>query len=153
MKRTLNVGVIGGSACSTSIKKIAFRTGLLIAQRGWTLVCGGGGGVMEAACKGAREAGGITVGILPGMKRDEANEYVSVAVPTGIGYVRNFLVVRASDYLIAIDGKYGTLSEIAFALNEGKQIAGLDTWDIPGVVNAATPEAAVKTIERWHDKT
>jgi len=102
---------------------------------------------MKAVSRGAYEHKGIVVGILPGMTKDEANPYVTVAIPTGIGYVRNFLIVRASDYLIAIDGRYGTLSEISFAFNDGKRVVGINTWKIPGVVRVLSPKAAVAKIK------
>jgi uncharacterized protein (TIGR00725 family) len=100
--------------------------------------------VMEAACRGAREAGGRTLGILPGGNRTEANEFVDVAVPTGLGEGRNALVVRAADALVAIGGGYGTLSEIALALRAGKPVIGVGSWEIEGVQVAADPEAAVR---------
>ena len=103
---------------------------------------------MEAACRGARQAGGTTIGILPGAERSAANPYVEIAIPTGLGEARNALVVRAADALIAIGGAYGTLSEIALALKAGKRVAGLGTWDIDGVEAAESPEAAVETVLR-----
>jgi uncharacterized protein (TIGR00725 family) len=109
-------------------------------------VCGGLGGVMEAACRGAKEAGGVTVGILPGTDRAAANAFVDVAIPSGLGEARNALVVRAADALIAVGGGYGTLSEIALALKAGKRVVGLDSWDIEGVVAAADPQAAVAAV-------
>ena len=87
---------------------------------------------MEAACQGAKAAGGLTVGILPGHNPKEANRFVDVKIPTGLGYARNLFVVRAADIIIAVDGKYGTLSEIAFAFNEGKSVLGIETWKIKG---------------------
>jgi uncharacterized protein (TIGR00725 family) len=110
------------------------------------LVCGGLGGVMEAACRGAKDGAGTTVGILPGTDRGEANEFVDVAIPTGLGEARNALVVRAADALIAVGGGYGTLSEIALALKAGKRIVGLGSWDIEGVERVDTPEAAVEAV-------
>jgi uncharacterized protein (TIGR00725 family) len=101
-----------------------------LAERGAVVVCGGLGGVMEAACRGAREAGGTTLGILPGLDRRQANPYVEVALPTGMGEARNALVVRAADSVVAIGGGFGTLSEIALALKVGKTVVGLDTWDL-----------------------
>ena len=121
----------------------AVAVGAELARRGAVLVCGGGPGVMEAACRGASEAGGTTLGILPGDDRAEANRWVSVAVATGMGELRNGLVVRASDALIAVGGAYGTLSEIALALKAGKRVVGLGTWEIAGVVEASGPLAAV----------
>jgi uncharacterized protein (TIGR00725 family) len=101
---------------------------------------------MEAACRGAKEGGGTTVGILPGTDRSEANEFVDVAIPTGLGEARNALVVRAADALIAVGGGYGTLSEIALALKAGKRVVGLGSWDIEGVERVDTPEAAVEAV-------
>ena len=110
------------------------------------MVCGGLGGVMEAACRGATKAGGLTVGILPGTDRAAANAFVDVAVPTGLGEARNALVVRAADALIAVGVGYGTLSEIALALKAGKRVVGLDSWDIEGMLAAADPQAAVAAL-------
>jgi uncharacterized protein (TIGR00725 family) len=121
----------------------AAEVGRLIAERGAVLVCGGRGGAMEAACRGAKEVGGLTVGILPGPDRSEANPFVDVVLPTGLGEARNALVVGAADVVIAIGGGYGTLSEIALALKVGKRVIGLGTWEIEGVVAAESPEAAV----------
>ena len=117
--------------------------GRLLAERGAVLVCGGLGGTMEAACRGAKQAGGTTVGLLPGGSRSEANRFVDVAIPTGLGEARNALVVRAADAVVAVGGGYGTLSEIALALRAGKRVVGLGTWEIDGVVAANDPEAAV----------
>jgi uncharacterized protein (TIGR00725 family) len=122
---------------------VAAEVGRLLAERGATLICGGRGGAMEAACRGAKEADGLTVGILPGSDRSEANPFVDVVLPTGLGEARNALVVGAADVVIAIGGGYGTLSEIALALKVGKRVIGLGTWEIEGVVAAESPEAAV----------
>ena len=113
------------------------------------MVCGGLGGAMEAACRGAKAEGGTTVGILPGGDRSAANPYVDVAVPTGLGEARNALVVRAADAVIAVAGGYGTLSEIALALSAGKPVVGLGTWELEGVVDGlARPAEAV--VARAH---
>jgi uncharacterized protein (TIGR00725 family) len=117
--------------------------GRLVAERGAVVVCGGLGGTMEAACRGAKQAGGTTVGILPGLDRSQANPFVDVALPTGLGEARNALVVRAADAVIAIGGGYGTLSEIALALKSGKRVIGLGTWEIEGVAAVDGAEAAV----------
>ena len=109
-------------------------------------MCGGLGGVMEAACRGAKAAGGTTVGILPGTERSAANEHVDVAIATGLGEARNTLVVRAADAVIAVGGGYGTLSEIALALKAGKRVVGLGSWDVEGVEAADSPEAAVSAV-------
>jgi uncharacterized protein (TIGR00725 family) len=134
------VAIVGAGEGPTGA---AAEVGRLVAERGAVLVCGGLGGVMEAACRGAKQAGGMTVGILPGTDRADANPYVDIALPTGLGEARNALVVRAADVLIAVGGGYGTLSEIALALKAGKRVIGLDTWEIEGVSPADGPEAAV----------
>lgn len=119
-----------------------------LGSRGVVVVTGGLGGVMEAACRGARQVGGTTIGILPGTDRAAANPYVDVAIPTGLGEARNALVVRAADALIAIGGAYGTLSEIAFALKAGKRVVGLGTWAIDGVEAVDSPAAAAESVLR-----
>ena len=142
------VGVIGAGEASESIKKIAEQVGRLIAKRGAVLITGGLSGVMESVSKGAFMEEGITVGILPGNKKEDANPYVRIPIATGLGEVRNALIARASDVLIAIGGEYGTLSEIALALKMGKRVIGMDTWDILGVIKADNPEDAVKEAFR-----
>ncbi len=137
------IGVIGGTAATPDILRSAEETGRLIAGRGWLLICGGMAGVMEAAAKGAKDAGGTTIGILPHADRHEANLWIDIPIASGLGEGRNLVIVRAADLLIAVDGEYGTLSEIAFALKLKKPVIGLDTWDIPGIIRAATPEEAV----------
>jgi uncharacterized protein (TIGR00725 family) len=134
---TGQIGVIGGGTCSPEIYAIAQEVGRAIAQNGFSLVCGGLGGVMEAACRGAREAGGITIGILPTSDKRDANQYVDFVIPTGLGQARNVLVVHASDALVAVDGETGTLSEIAIALKVGKPIVGIKTWELEGRVPLA----------------
>jgi uncharacterized protein (TIGR00725 family) len=119
-----------------------------LAARGAVVVCGGLGGAMEAACRGAKEAGGMTVGLLPGLDRRDANPYVDVAVTTGLGEARNALVVRAADALIAVGGGYGTLSELGLALRTGKRVIGLGTWEIDGIEPASSPEEAVEAVLR-----
>ena len=131
------IGVIGGGTCSAEIYEIAQEVGREIARNGFSLVCGGLGGVMEAACRGAREAGGITIGILPTTNKGDANPYVDLVIPTGLGHARNVLVVHTSDALVAVDGETGTLSEIAIALKAGKPIVGIKTWELEGRVPAA----------------
>ena len=131
------IGVIGGGTCSPEIYEIAREVGREIARNGFSLVCGGLGGVMEAACRGAREVEGITIGILPFTNKGDANPYCDIVIPTGIGHARNVLVVHASDALVAVDGETGTLSEIAIALKVGKPIVGIKTWDLEGRVPLA----------------
>jgi uncharacterized protein (TIGR00725 family) len=140
------VAVVGPGEASAQEVAAAEAVGRELARSGAVLVCGGLGGVMEAACRGAREADGATLGILPGADRRAANPYVDVAVATGLGEARNALVVRAADALIAVGGAYGTLSEIALALKAGKPVLGLATWEIDGVEPAADPKAAVEVV-------
>lgn len=122
------IGVIGGNVCTAEEFRIGETVGRLIAEAESTLLCGGLGGVMEAACKGASEAGGITVGILPGSQTDSANPYVKIPIATGMGIGRNIVIVRTADALIAIDGRHGTLSEIAFALQLKKPVVAVHPW-------------------------
>jgi hypothetical protein len=110
------------------------------------LICGGLGGVMEAACRGVKEAGGLTVGILPGLDPSDANPYVDVVIATGLGEARNALVVNAADAVIAVGGGYGTLSEIGLALRAGKRVVGLGSWEVEGVEALDSPETAVDTV-------
>jgi uncharacterized protein (TIGR00725 family) len=132
-------------------KRVAEEIGRLLARAGAVLVCGGMTGVMEAACKGARTEAGTTVGLLPGGDRAQANPYVSVALPTGLGEMRNALIVRAADAVIAVAGEYGTLSEIALALKTGVPVVGIETWDLErgGAIEPATsPAQAVESALR-----
>jgi uncharacterized protein (TIGR00725 family) len=124
----------------------------VLAEKGAVVVCGGLGGVMAAACRGAKSAGGLTVGLLPGKKRDDANPWVDVAIPTGLGEARNVLVVASASAVVAVGGEYGTLSEIAFALRAGKPVVGLETWNLSrpsgepdsGIVPVADPVSAAE---------
>lgn len=147
-----HIAVVGsGSRVPAAVRRRAEEVGRAVAESGAVLVCGGLGGVMEAACRGAHHGGGLTVGILPGLDRAEANEYVDVAIPTGLGEARNALVVRAADAVVAVSGEYGTLSEIALALQAGIPVVGLDTWElgragkpVDAVVRAETAAQAVE---------
>jgi uncharacterized protein (TIGR00725 family) len=126
-----HIAVVGsGGPIPALVRRRAEEVGRAVAEAGAVLVCGGLGGVMEAACRGAHDGGGLTVGILPGLERAGANEYVDVAIPTGLGEARNALVVRAADAVVALAGEYGTLSEIALALQAGIPVVGLDTWEL-----------------------
>jgi len=135
---------VGPGDASTEQSERAEQVGRLLGARGVILVCGGLGGVMEGACRGARAQGGMTVGILPGEERDAANPHVTVAIPTALGEARNALVVRSADVVIAIGGGYGTLSEIALALKRKTRVIGLDTWDVEGIEPAAGADEAVR---------
>ena len=138
------VAVVGAGDAPPDALDRAERVGRGLAEAGAVLVCGGHGGVMEAACRGARSADGLTVGILPGLDRSAANPFVAVALPTGMGELRNGLVVRAADAVIAVGGEFGTLPEVALALKAGKTVVGLGSWDIDGIRPAAGPAEAVE---------
>jgi len=139
------VGIIGGRKVSKEILKIAEKVGKLIAEKDALLICGGLGGVMEAAAKGAKIAGGITIGILPQNNCEYANPYIDIPIATGLGIARNVIITNTADVFIAIGGEYGTLSEIAFALQMEKPVIGIKTWDIKGIINVSSAEEAVKT--------
>src|SRR5437870_10721786 len=127
---TRTIAVIGAGQCDSQTTALAEEVGRRLAGAGAIVVCGGLGGVMEAACRGAKSAGGLTLGILPGTFRAEANSSVDIAIPSGLGEARNILVVRSAQAVIAIGGEFGTLSEIAFALKLGIPVFGLNTWQL-----------------------
>ncbi len=145
LKKKIRIGVIGGSKPDTRSRQVAFNVGQLIAEKGAILICGGLSGVMEASSRGAKQAGGLTIGILPGNSPQDANPNIDIAIATGLGYGRNSLVAMNSDVIIAVDGQYGTLTEIAYGRIYGKKIIGLGTWDIEGVIKAESAEEAVNT--------
>lgn len=145
------VSVIGAGSCDTATYERAREVGRLLAERGFVVVTGGRSGVMEAASRGARDAGGLCVGILPDLDPASANDAVEIAIPTGMGQLRNGLVVSAGEAVIAVGGAWGTLSEIGLALKMGKRVIGLDTWEIArhgvprdGILCASDPAEAVR---------
>jgi uncharacterized protein (TIGR00725 family) len=140
------IAVIGGRKTEKALLSEAEEVGRLIARRGATLVCGGLGGVMEAASKGAKSEGGVTVGILPQNDSKDANKYIDIPLATGLGISRNVIIARAADALVAVGGAYGTLSEIAFALQIGKPVIGIKTWDIKGVISVENAVDAVNKV-------
>jgi uncharacterized protein (TIGR00725 family) len=144
------IAVIGGNAPTSKEAKIAEKVGQKLAKSGAVLICGGLGGVMEAACKGARAEGGLTIGILPGENPKLANPYVEIPIATGIGYARNAAVVKSAQAVIAVGGSYGTLTEIGYALQTGLPVIGLNTWTISrnkrqdkSIIPAESPAEAV----------
>ncbi len=145
------VGVIGSSKAEGELLVLAEEVGAEIAKRGAAVVCGGLTGVMEAVCRGARREGGLTIGIIPSDNRDDANPYVQIPIVTGMGMGRNVMLVKTADVVIAVGGEYGTLSEIAHALNLGKTVIGLRSWKlekartkpIPDLIEVDTPKKAV----------
>ncbi|MBN1678502.1 MAG: TIGR00725 family protein [Candidatus Thermoplasmatota archaeon] len=146
------IGVIGSSEASQDLMVLAEKVGEELARQGAAVVCGGMNGVMEAACKGARRLGGLTIGIIPSNDKEDANPYVQVPIVTGMGVGRNVMLVKTADVLIAIGGEFGTLSEIAHALDLGKIVVGLGTWKlekarpspIPNLIEANSPKEAVE---------
>lgn len=155
MGRKLKIGVLGPNQVDSEQYALGHRVGECIARADAVLFCGGLAGMMEAACAGARSAGGQTVGMLPGSDGDQANEFVDLPIPTGLGPFRNALLVQVCDAVIAIHGAYGTLSEIAFALRLGVPVVGLDTWSLArgghadeGIHVAHDPQDAVDQAVR-----
>ncbi|HOV87658.1 MAG TPA: TIGR00725 family protein [Syntrophobacteraceae bacterium] len=139
------LGVIGTGKTAPGLEELALEVGRQIARCGAILVCGGLGGVMEAAARGAKEAGGITLGILPGAGPDDANRYIDIPVATNMGQARNAVIVHTADALIAVDGEYGTLSEMAMALKIGKPVIALEPrFSVPGLVVVKQPKEAVE---------
>lgn len=146
------LGVMGSSTCSPRITELATEVGRQIGRAGAILVCGGRGGVMEAAARGAKEAGGITIGILPGESDSEANPYIDIPIVTGMGQARNAINILTSQAVIAVAGAYGTLSEIALARVAGIPVIALESWSptdpegriAPGITIATGPEEAVR---------
>ncbi len=141
------ISIIGASECSPEIYKQAEKIGKLIAQSGYTMVCGGLGGVMEAASKGAALFKGTIIGILPTPEISSANAYITYPIVTNLGHMRNYLVVLNGDIAVAIAGGYGTLSEIALAQKIGKKVIAMGQWqNLPGVIPATGPEVIIQTI-------
>ncbi|HJH32400.1 MAG TPA: TIGR00725 family protein [Methanosarcinaceae archaeon] len=141
------IGVIGAGMCDDSIATIAENVGREIAKRGAILICGGLGGVMQAAARGANKEGGTTIGILPGSRREDANPYIDIAILSAMGHARNAIIAQSSDALIAVNGEYGTLSEIALSLKMGKTVVVLESkWKIDGVIVAKDAREAVEIV-------
>ncbi len=149
------IAVVGSALCSAREMALAEAVGRALAEAGATLICGGGSGVMEAACRGAKKANGLTIGILPGFHAGDANPFVDIPIVTGLGEARNVIIVRTAQAVVAVGGEFGTLSEIAFALKLGRPVIGLETWELakagqpcPAIVRAHTPEEAVRLALR-----
>ncbi len=140
------IGIIGAGLCDQETADIAEKIGRMVAEKGAILYCGGLGGVMEAAAKGAYQAGGVTVGVLPGAKASDANPYIKVPVVTGMGHARNVVLVRSCEVLIAVSGSHGTLSEIALALKMWKPVIGLNTW--PNIADVHYVQTAEEAVEK-----
>ncbi|MBU2591586.1 MAG: TIGR00725 family protein [Nitrospinae bacterium] len=149
-KRQKIIGIVGSGICDEKIAALAEETGRLIAEAGYTLLSGGLGGVMEAASKGAKGAGGLTIGILPGNKSTDANSFIDIPIVTGMGHARNIIVVHSADCIVAIAGEYGTLSEISIALKIGKPVIGIKTWgQLHGIIEVKTAAEAVAKLKTF----
>lgn len=146
-KNKLIVSVIGGHKCTKEVEQIAHKLGKNLAKVGAIVVCGGLGGVMKAVCKGVKQAKGTTVGILPGENKNSVNPYVDIPIATGLGYARNTIVTGCADVVIALPGEYGTLSEIAFALNAKKTVIGIGIWSLPGIIKAKDADDAIRKLK------
>jgi uncharacterized protein (TIGR00725 family) len=140
------VSVIGGHSCTPEVEQIAQKLGKKLAKVAEILVSGGLSGTMKAICQGFKQGNGVTIGIIPSYNKRDANEFVDIVIPTGIGLARNVLVVKSADVVVALPGEAGTLSEIAYCLQFGIPVISLNSWDIPGVIKVKTVEEAVNKI-------
>ncbi|MFH1755614.1 MAG: TIGR00725 family protein [Candidatus Latescibacterota bacterium] len=152
MTKSVLIGVIGSGQCDEPTRRLAYQVGGNIAKAGWGLICGGLGGVMEGACHGAWDAGGLTIGILPGDTPDTANPYVALPIATGMGIARNVIIVRSARAVIAVSGRYGTLSEIAYCLQLGVPVISLQSHLVaPDIIRVESAEDAVKQAAKFMD--
>jgi len=140
------VSVIGGHKCTEEVEQLAHNLGKKLAKVVDILVSGGLSGTMKAVTQGFKAAGGLTIGIIPGYDKKDANQYIDIVIPSGLGLARNVLVVKSADVVVALPGEAGTLSELAYCLQFGIPVVSLNSWDIPGVINAATAEEAVQKV-------
>ncbi len=145
--KKIRISVIGGHAPSDECYELAYQFGKKAAEKDWQIICGGLGGVMEAVSKGVSEAGGEVIGILPSEDFHSGNQYLTFSVATGLGWMRNALVVMNGDVVVAIDGSYGTLSEISYAKIMNKKVFSLSSWDIDGVKKVKDLEELIREIE------
>lgn len=147
------IGVVGGHKCSKEVEQLAQNLGKNLAKVVSILVCGGLSGTMKAVCLGFKSVGGLTIGITPDYNKEEANPYIDIVIPTGLGLARNILVVKSADVVVALPGEAGTLSEIAYAIQFHIPVISLQSWDIPGVIKAGTVEEAIaevkKIVRKW----
>ena len=140
------VSVIGGHSCNKEVEQLAQNLGEKLAKVVDILVCGGLSGTMKAVCSGFKVAGGLTIGVLPGYDKNDANAFVDISIPTGMGLARNVLVVKSADVVVALPGEMGTLSEIAYCLQFGIPVISLNSWDIKGVIKVKTVDEAVDKV-------
>ncbi|MFC1804320.1 TIGR00725 family protein [Candidatus Omnitrophota bacterium] len=150
MKKTISV--IGGHKCTKEVEQITQELGEKLAKVADILISGGLSGVMEAVCRGFKAGNGLTIGILPGYDKNDANPYVDIPIPTGLGLARNVLVVKSADAVVALPGEAGTLSELSYCLQFGIPVISLNSWDIPGVIKVNSVEDAVKKVKELLSK-
>lgn len=141
------VSIIGGHNCNNEVEQLAQDLGKSLAKVVDVLVCGGLSGTMKAVCKGFKAEGGLTIGIIPSYNKKDANQYVDIVIPTGLGLARNVLVVKSADVVVALRGEAGTLSEVAYSLQFGIPVISLNSWDIPGVIKVSTVEEAINKVK------
>ena len=147
------VSVIGGHSCSKEVEQIAQNLGRKLAKVAEILISGGLGGTMEAVCQGFKVGGGVTIGIIPSYDKNDANEFVDIVIPTGLGLARNVLVVKGADIVVTLPGEAGTLSEIAYALQFRIPVVSLKSWDIPGVIKVDTVDEAVDKVKQLLERS
>ena len=146
------VSVIGGHSCTEEVEQLAQKLGKNLIKVADLLVCGVLGGTMKAVCAGFKAAGGVTIGIIPSYNKGDANEFVDIVIPTGLGFARNVLVVKSADVVVALPGEKGTLSEIAYSLQFGIPVISLNSWDIKGVIKVSTVDEAIGEVRKWLSK-
>lgn len=142
------VSVIGGRDCNKELENLVHDLGKKLAKVVNTLVCGGLGGTMEAIARGFKSGGGLTIGIIPGYNKNDANPFIDIVIPTGLGLARNVLVVKSADVVVALPGEAGTLSEIAYCLQFNIPVVSLKSWDIPGIIKVKTIDEAVREVKK-----
>jgi len=146
------ISVIGGHGCSEEVEQLAIELGQKLAKVAEILICGGLSGTMKAVCKGFKGGNGLTIGIIPSYDKNNANEFVDIVIPTGLGLARNVLVVKSADVVVALPGEMGTLSEVAYCLQFKIPVISLNSWDIKGVIKVKTAEEAIREVEKWISK-
>ena len=154
-KQRITISVIGGHETNPEVEKLAYAVGKNVAEAGAVLVCGGLNGVMAAAARGAKEAGGLTIGLLPGKEKKDANPYIDIALPTSIGYARNAIVACSADIIVALPGSYGTSCEISYGLVYGRPVVDLGDWNVKGMIKVKSVgelEAKIQEIIKSKQK-
>ena len=151
-KQKITVSVIGGHQITSEVEELAHKVGNIVAKVGALLVCGGLGGVMEAASRGAKEAGGTTIGLLPGKEKEDANPYIDIALPTSIGYARNAMVACSADIIVALPGSFGTSSEISYGIVYKRPVIDLGGWNIEGMIQVDGLQGAEQWIREYIDQ-